>query len=117
MAALTEVCILYSSNVWGEISHIVEFKKFGRLCMLDDGTSTRFRVQMGHEHVVYTLVHTVSQGRRNTIQIYFKPSRSHPIQEGRYFVKMFHDTERVFQGTGVYSNGITPVLHSFKHLG
>ena len=115
MAALKEVCTLYSSNVWGEISQIVGFEKFGRLCMCEDGTSTQFSVQLEHEHVMYTLVHNLSQTRRNTVQIYFRPSELDPMQHGKYCVKMFQGNERVFHGVGVYSHGIQHVLHRFKH--
>lgn len=116
MAALKEVCVLYSANVWGETAQTIGFKKYGRLCRHEDGTSTQFRVSMGHESVMYTVVHSSSQNIKRTLQIYFKPSESDPTRGGKYFVKIYHANEQMFHGSGIYSDGIPPILNQFRWL-
>jgi hypothetical protein len=104
MAASKEVWTLYSANVWGETFQSIGFEKFGRLCVNE--STKRFSVKMGHEHVMYTMVHNLAC----TVQICFSPSESNPIWTGKYSVKMYHNKQCMFQGNGIYCNGVLPIL-------
>ncbi len=113
MAALKEVFVLYSSNVWGDVSNAPGFEKRGQVSVLEDGTATHFRVKLAHESVLYTFVHQFSQTRANTVQIHFQPSELNPIQHGKYSVRIIEDAVPIFHGGGTYSCGVQQILQRF----